>query len=181
MTFTMTSSNEYKSDICQFFYEYLFILSIQYMYKTSWKMNKHFRRYNIFFHRQPTYELAPPSHPLLTPLKKVLVHFLSSTSYLILASSLAPFPCLLSNWLSSCCKFSIIGLVSGLQFPFLQSKFAVLCHSRNSNIFFSGGIVRKGSSSLFKTRFGILLPVTWWREIVFVVFLIKKANSVLNL
>ena len=43
-------------------------------------------------------------------LKKFLEYFSSSTSYLILAPSLAAFSCFFSSWWSSSCKFSIIGL-----------------------------------------------------------------------
>ena len=54
MTFMMTSSNDGKSDICQFF--------IQYMYKISCKMGKHFLRYSMLFHAPPT-PFLPPNPP----------------------------------------------------------------------------------------------------------------------
>ena len=47
--------------------------------------------------------------------------------YVMLAWSLAPFPCLFSNWWSSSCKFSIIGLISGLKFSLL-CKFSFLSY-----------------------------------------------------
>ena len=46
---------------------------------------------------------------------------------LMLARSLAPFPCLLSNWLVHFCKFSITGLISGLKFSLL-CKFSFLSY-----------------------------------------------------
>ena len=51
-------------------------------------------------------------------LKKVLESFLPFNSCLILAQSLAHFPCLFSYWLSSSRKFSIIGLIFGSKFSF---------------------------------------------------------------
>ena len=58
MTFIMTSSNDDKSDICQLiFIKTYSIFSIQYMYRISCKMDKHFLRCSMFFHRGPT---SPP-------------------------------------------------------------------------------------------------------------------------
>ena len=54
MTFMMTSSNYDKSDFVNFFIKTYSILSIQYMYKISCKMDKNFLRYTMFFHRGPT-------------------------------------------------------------------------------------------------------------------------------
>ena len=54
MTFMMTSSNDDKCDICHFFYQELSILSTQYMYKISCKMDKRFLRYSMFYQRGPT-------------------------------------------------------------------------------------------------------------------------------
>ena len=54
MTFMMTSSNDGKSDICQFFIKTYSILSIQYMYKVSCKMDKHFLRCSTCFHHGPS-------------------------------------------------------------------------------------------------------------------------------
>ena len=51
-------------------------------------------------------------------LNKVLEAFLRLNSCLILAQSLAYFPCLFSYWLSSSRKFSIIGLIFGSKFSF---------------------------------------------------------------
>ena len=59
-------------------------------------------------------------------LKKVLENFFQSSSYLILAQSLAPFSCLFSNWQSSSCKFSTIGLISGMKFSFLYEFCSLL-------------------------------------------------------
>ena len=59
-------------------------------------------------------------------LKKVLEYYLPSTTYLILAPSLAPFNCLFFNWWSSSCKFSIIGLISSLKFPSLYKFHSIL-------------------------------------------------------
>ena len=49
----------WRHHICQFFYQDLFhiALSIQYMYKKSYKMDKKFLRYSMLFHRGPT---SPP-------------------------------------------------------------------------------------------------------------------------
>ena len=58
MAFMMTSSNDCKSDICQFFIKTYSIFLIQYMYKISCKSDKTFQRYSMFFHHGPT------SHPL---------------------------------------------------------------------------------------------------------------------
>ena len=65
MTFMVTSSNDDKSDICQFFIKTYSILSKQYMYKISCKMDKNFLRYSMFFQRAPT--SAPPLPPHPTP------------------------------------------------------------------------------------------------------------------
>ena len=54
MTFMKMSSNDNKSCICQFFIKVYCILSIQYMYKISCKMDEHFLRYSMLFHRGPT-------------------------------------------------------------------------------------------------------------------------------
>ena len=54
MTFMMTSSNDGKSDICQVFIKTYSILSVQYMYKVSCKMDKHVLRYSTCFHRGPS-------------------------------------------------------------------------------------------------------------------------------
>ena len=49
MTLTMMSSNDDKSDICQFFYQDLFnIVNIQYKYKIWCKMDKNVLRYSMF-------------------------------------------------------------------------------------------------------------------------------------
>ena len=66
MTFMMTSSNDDKSDTSQFFIKTYTILSIQYMYKISCKMDKDFLKYSMFFPGGPT---APPPP---TPHKKKL-------------------------------------------------------------------------------------------------------------
>ena len=61
MNFMMASSNDDKSDICQFFFTKTYsVLSIQYMYKVSCKMDKHFLRYFMF---STTGLLAPPPPP----------------------------------------------------------------------------------------------------------------------
>ena len=62
MTFMMISSNDGKSDICQFFIKTYSILPIQYMYKVSCKMAKHFLRCSTCFHRVPS--STPPSPAL---------------------------------------------------------------------------------------------------------------------
>ena len=49
-------------------------------------------------------------------LQKVLEHFSHSSSHLILAQIFAPFDCLCFPWCNFSCKFSIIGLNSGLKF-----------------------------------------------------------------
>ena len=49
-------------------------------------------------------------------LQKVLEHFSHSSSHLILAQIFAPFDCLRFPWCNFSCKFSIIGLNSGLKF-----------------------------------------------------------------
>ena len=53
----------------------------------------------------------------------------------MLARSLAPAACLFSNWCSSSCKFSIIGLISGLKF-FLLHKFSFLSYFRLKIVIF---------------------------------------------
>ena len=105
---------------------------------------------------------------LSSTLKEVLGHNSSSSSYLILARSLAPFACLFTYWLSWYYKFSIIGLISWLKFSFLQ--FCSLILSLKIVIFSWGGIFRKYISVLFKTRLGVLPPATCWRVAVFCVF-----------
>ena len=94
-------------------------------------------------------------------LKKVLESFLPFNSCLILAQSLAHFPCLFSYWLSSSRKFSIIGLIFGSKFSFC-TNFIVFFWFWNSN-FLSGGTFRKSSSILFKTRFAVSPSDTCWR------------------
>ena len=49
-------------------------------------------------------------------LQKVLENFSHSSSHLILAQIFAPFDCLRFPWCNFSCKFSIIGLNSGLKF-----------------------------------------------------------------
>ena len=59
MTFMMMSSDDAKSDICQFFYQDLFDTEI---YKILFKMDKNFLRY-ISFHCRPTMTPPPPPPP----------------------------------------------------------------------------------------------------------------------
>ena len=54
ITFMMTSSNDDKSNICQFFIRTFSILSIQYTYKISSKIDKNFLRYCMFLNHWPT-------------------------------------------------------------------------------------------------------------------------------
>ena len=49
-------------------------------------------------------------------MQKVLEHFSHSSSHLILAQTFAPFDYLRFPWCNFSCKFSIIGLNSGLKF-----------------------------------------------------------------
>ena len=56
--------------------------------------------------------------------------------YVMLAQNLAPFACLFSNWWSSSCKFSIIGLISGLKFSLL-CKFSFLSYFSLKIVIFS--------------------------------------------
>ena len=60
MTFILTSSNDDRSGICQFFIKTYSILSMQYMYKISCKMDKYFLRYSMFFHCGTS---RPPNTP----------------------------------------------------------------------------------------------------------------------
>ena len=55
---------------------------------------------------------------------------------LMLARSLALFPCLFSNWSVHFCKFSIIGLISGLKFSLL-CKFSFLSYFSLKIVIFS--------------------------------------------
>ena len=50
MTFMITSSNDDKSDSCQFFYQDLFHIDNTVYVKISCKMDKNFLRYTKFFH-----------------------------------------------------------------------------------------------------------------------------------
>ena len=53
MNFVVVSSNDGKSDICQFFFiETFSLLSVQYIYELSCKMDKTFLRYSMFFFQQ---------------------------------------------------------------------------------------------------------------------------------
>ena len=54
MTFVMMSSNDDKVTFVSFFIKTYSIFPIQYMYKMSCKMYKHFLRYSIFFHTSVT-------------------------------------------------------------------------------------------------------------------------------
>ena len=98
MTFMMMSSNDDKSDIYHFFFFKTYsILSIQYMYQFSCRMNKKVLRYSILFHLGPT-RLPPalrfsksPAQVLvlLKGITKPCTHFhpaLSTTTQLISTS-----------------------------------------------------------------------------------------------
>ena len=54
MNFVTMSSKECKSHICRFFVKTFSLLSIQYMFELSCKMDKMFLRYSMFFSRRPT-------------------------------------------------------------------------------------------------------------------------------
>ena len=53
MTFTMTSSNDGKNDICQFFYQDLFHI-VNTVYVQNLMQNGQKLRYSMFLHREPT-------------------------------------------------------------------------------------------------------------------------------
>ena len=69
-------------------------------------------------------------------LKGELIPWYPNAHYVMLARSLAPFVCLFSNWWSSSCKFSIIGLISGSKFSLLY-KFSFLSYFRLKIVIFS--------------------------------------------
>ena len=56
----ISSSNDDKSDICQFFYQDLFHIVNTVINKISCKMDKIFLRYSMFFHRGFTSSPPPP-------------------------------------------------------------------------------------------------------------------------
>ena len=68
-------------------------------------------------------------------LKGELIPWYPNAHYVMLARSLAPFVCLFSNWWSSSCKFSIIGLISGSKFSLL-CKFSFLSYFRLKIVIF---------------------------------------------
>ena len=82
---------------------------------------------------------------------------------LIVVQSFAPFACLLSSF----CKFSIIGLISGFKFSLLYT-FSYLSYFSLKVVIFSWvvGIFRKYLRIHFKKGFGVFPPVTCWKEVV---------------
>ena len=109
-------------------------------------------------------------------LNKVLEPFLPLNSCLILAESLAHFPCLFSYWLSSSRKFSIIGLIFGSKFSFC-TNFIVFFLSFEILISWLVEVLEKVLA--FSLKLDLLFPhQAFAEEVVFCVF--KKKKHILS-
>ena len=104
-------------------------------------------------------------------LQKVLEH-LHSSSHLILTQIFGPFDCLQFLRCNFSCKFSIIGLTSGLIFP---CKVLSLYLNQESLIFSCKVMfLKKNEKYFFSSRFCIFQLVTCGVEVIFHIFMLKK-------